>query len=452
MPAWRQVRYSGLVGESARAVNVLSSRWGLPLGVLLLAISVRAAFLLLHPLPLASDALDYDQLGWTLARTGHYATNAGPTAFRAPGYPAAVAGVYHFAGHNPQAVRWVQILFDSLTAFYLYRLLAPRNRAAAAWAGYGWALFPAAVLFSSDLWSETFFTFGAVRFLMLLRDDEPYTDRAAGLLLGALILMKPMMLLVAAALPVVLSCRPSRRAASTILIVALIPVFAWMTRNLIVMGTPALVTSAGANLWIGNHPGATGGYTAPPAIGSSASHADEVASDRTAGAAAIRWIAAHPAQALAVSLRKVALVATSEAELTAGAFTSAHPGVRLRDRYRAVPVVTRVIVSLPSLFLLIIGVLGMASRRHDDAQLEIRIFAALLMAILVSSFVFFGSSRFRFPLMPFFVLFGAQFLGERVPLHQVRRRDTLAAAAVAVLILAIWIAEGVVLFGSPTAA
>jgi hypothetical protein len=49
------------------------------------------------------------------------------------------------------------------------------------------------------------------------------------------------------------------------LLPAAAPVTAWGYRNMVVHGEPVLgSTAAGVNLWIGNHPSATGGYVTPP--------------------------------------------------------------------------------------------------------------------------------------------------------------------------------------------
>jgi hypothetical protein len=280
----------------------------------------------------------------------------------------------------------------------------------------------------------------------LVGRDRIRSDIAAGVVLGALILTKPMTLLFAAALPLALARRPSARPSTAILGVALLPVIAWLVRNLLVMGTPALVTSAGANLFIGNNPSATGGYAAPAEDLADVIADDEVVGDRSAGRAAIAYVASHPGHSLALGARKLMLLSSSEAELAAGAFTRADTGARLRDRYRAVPRWLRALVSLPTLAILLLGVFGLATQ---EAGIAGRLFWALLFAIAASSVVFFGGSRFRFPLMPFLILFGAEFIvGAGSRLRAVSRARIVGAVLACCGIAAVWIGEALVLAGA----
>jgi hypothetical protein len=414
--------------------------------IVALALALRLVFLAAHPGPLTSDARDYDELGWTLAHEGRYAVDGKPTAYRAPAYPAFIAAVYAAAGRRPHLVQTAQAVLDSLTALLLLALLARRNRVAATIAGFAWALFPAAILLANSLFSETLFAFGIVLFAWLVCRDRPGSDLAAGAVLGALILTKPMMLLFAAALPLALSRRSAARPTTAILLVALLPVLAWMGRNVAVMGTPALVTSTGTNLLIGHNPSATGGYAVPAAGAATAPVQDEVRADLEAGARALAYAANDPLRTLGLGVRKVMLLSSSEAELAAGAFTHAATGARLRDRYQALPFWLRTLVSLPTLAILLLGVFGLATR---GAGIETRLFLTLLFAIAISSFVFFGGSRFRFPLMPFLVLFGAEFAaaaGRR--LHVAGRGRIVAAAAACAGVAAVWIGEALVLSGA----
>jgi hypothetical protein len=417
-----------------------------PLAIVALALAVRLAFLLAFPRPLASDARDYDALAWTLTTTGHYAVADGtPTAYRAPGYPAFLAAIYAAVGRHPEAAKAAQAALDALTALLLYALLSRRSRAAALIAGLAWAVFPAAVLFSGQLFSETAFTFGVVALAWLVSRDRAGADALAGLLLGALILTKPMMLLFAAALPFALVKRPSARPTTAILGIAIVPVLAWVARNLLVMGTPALITGAGASLWIGNNPRANGGYAEPAPIEIPAA-TGEMASDRIAGGEALTYIVAHPGATTVLGARKLALLASSEAELAAGAFTRSDTGARLRERYRAVPAWLRAVVNMPTLVILVLGVFGFAA---GPSGIERRLFVALLYAIAASSLVFFGGSRFRFPLMPFLVTYAAGFASGGIQgIREIPHWRLMAAAAICGGIATVWIFEALILSGA----
>lgn len=421
------------------------------LALIVLALAVRLAFTISHQAPLVSDSREYDQLAWNLARTGHYEIDGSPTAYRPPGYPAFIASIYALVGHHPTAALVAQAMLDSLTAVLLYDILRRRNRGAAMAAGIAWAIFPAAVLFSSTLLSESLLTFGLVLFTWLVARDRVRTDWAAGALLGALLLIKPMLMLVFAAfIPLALVKRPSARPATRILAVAIIPVIAWMLRNLLVIGSPVLTTSVGVNLLVGNNAHATGGYMAVAAADADAPTGSERDDDRAAGRRAFAAIAANPVHAFMTAVRKVAYLASSDAELAAGTFGRAEDGARMRDRYRSVPGWLRSVVNTPTAVALLLGILGLAT--SADA-IEERVFHALLGATIISCVVFFGSSRFRFPLMPFLILFGSAFaLEARERLRRASRLRIVMAWGVCLLLTAVWFGEALVLAQGAVAA
>ena len=437
--------------------RLIASRW-LPLAVVGLAFALRVGFVLAHQRPLFSDERDYDQLGWTLAQTGHYSSETGPTAYRSVGYPAFVALIYSFAGRSPLAVKLVQAACDSATAFLLFLVLAPRgwrqstgdrgSRLAAVTAAALWALFPPAILFSNAMLSECLAAFALVGLSYLVDRGFRFGAVVAGLLLGWVILMKPMMLLFAALLPVALHKVRPARFVLTLLIVAFLPVGLWIGRNWAVMHASLLTTSGGINLLIGNNPSATGGYQKLDSIRRRAGGAErEEEADAAARREAWNHIESHPGRALLTGIRKLVVLATSEGELVVGAF-AANPGdqaTRFREKYRSVPIWLHLMVSLPTAAILLLAAFGLATRRPDILD---RSFYALFFAVAASCFVFFGGARFRFPMIPFLMLFGSEFIAggwrRLASTKEVRIALALAAAGV---VAVVWAAEFAVIYG-----
>jgi hypothetical protein len=426
------------------------AKWA-PLGIFGLAFVLRMGLILLHPMPLMSDELDYDELGWTLAQTGDYSADGRPTAYRAIGYPAIVAAVYGVAGRNPVAVKIVQAVCDSLTALLLFSLLVGRDRTAAFCAGVGWALFVPAILFTNQMFSESLFTALLVGFVYVVcksRAPGMGSSSPPGLVLGFLALIKPTMLLFAGMLPMALSRLRPTRANLALLAWACLPVALWIGRNAIVMKAPVLTTSTGINLLIGNNPKSTGGYSTAHGAGTRRPGGSETAADSAARLEALQYISNHPGHFLFNGPRKVLFLVSSESELAVGAFAkdASDRSVRFSEKVRTVPIWLHVVVSFPSAALLVLGTLGLATRGTDPLG---RLFYALLFATAISSFIFFGSSRFRFPLMPFLAMFAAEFVthwGSRLRAFTVGR---IAVAVFACLVYtAVWAGEVYIVYRS----
>jgi hypothetical protein len=69
------------------------------------------------------DAVAYDTIGWNLVQGKGFALKEGePTALRGPIYPAFLAIVYFFSGHNYQAVRVVQIFLNASSALLVFMI------------------------------------------------------------------------------------------------------------------------------------------------------------------------------------------------------------------------------------------------------------------------------------------------------------------------------------------
>ncbi len=368
------------------------SRW-IPAAIFALALLLRLTFIATNPRPLRSDEIDYDNLGWTLATTGSYATDGHPTAYRPVGYPAAIAAVYAVVGHHPAAVTIVQA-----------------DRRAGILAGATWAVLPAAILFASQLFSECLTVFALVLFLHLANAIEisPQRARAVGLHLGFMTLLRPLVsgFFALAAPLALLSKNPARRVA--MLAFVLVPIGLWAARNALVIGAPVITTSVGTNLFIGNRPGATGSYAPVDPTDAPPGGDTELTRDAAAGRAAFQSIQTAPLEAAVRLIKKVAFLLTSEGELVAGHFAGEVPeGTRYRERLRSVPPWLHILVSGPTAIVMILGILGLGSRRPDRIG---RLFYALLFATVLSCAIFFGGSRFRFPLLVLLVGFAAEFV------------------------------------------
>src|ERR1700677_1871986 len=91
-------------------------------------------------------------------------SKTGPTAWLAPVFPYLLAGIFKAFGvystASAIAILALDCLFSALTCIPVY-FIAKRHfgDVTAAWAGWGWALFPYAIFFSADfVWATTLTT------------------------------------------------------------------------------------------------------------------------------------------------------------------------------------------------------------------------------------------------------------------------------------------------------
>ena len=240
-----------------------STRW--LLGLTLLALLVRAAFLLLEPTthPVADEltwtnwaieGLLSDRVSWSPLRTN--------MIFYPPLYVYFIAVPYALF-KTLTAVKWAQIVVSALMvpAIGLVALRTFGRRAGIVAAAMA-ALYPELVWFSVHFWSETLFMlflwWGMER--LLAAEDQGTLSRslAAGVLFGLAILTRETVLyfLPFAALWLGLGRLPGARArGATFLLAGLLCVAPWTYRNWVQFHTFIPVSTAGGlNLYQGNAP------------------------------------------------------------------------------------------------------------------------------------------------------------------------------------------------------
>lgn len=437
-------------------MNTISSRFqSIPRSLLIalaLGLVIRTLFISLHDRSLISDEREYDQLAHNLATRATYAYDVLPTSYRPIGYPAIVGAVYSLFGRHPLAVKFVQGLLDVATAFLIYSLLASRSRRAALLGALLWVTFPPAVFYASFLMSETVFTFLLLLTIVLLVQASPAHHWIAvllGLSMGLLTLMKPgaaLLLIV----PVLLYRRLqlSWRALALTIGFASIVVAPWIVRNWVTFGEFAISSNGGVNLLIGNHPGATGAYNLSfdPAIMAGASN--EFDAEKRASRYAWEYIALHPAPFALNGVKKLAHFFESEGGLLVWAF---HPqpetsSIRFGAKYSQIPLSLSLLTNLPYFLLLLGGLLGFVAAERDVLWWTTLLIGAIWLCIHI---LFFGGSRFHFPLMTVASAYAA--LALITPLSTFRgltsRRRTYWLIA-AGLLLALWTYEGLMVFNA----
>lgn len=223
---------------------------------------------------LASDAAEYDRLGWTLAQAGCYYEQGVATAYRAPGYPFFLSLVYQLCGHTVAVVPWIQLVLGVGIAWLSHGVARKLgvSEAGARLMGVLLVVFPGMLLYTNLLLSELLFVLLLMAGLFQILSARRRWVLSGGGVLGLAILTRPVGVMVIPVLLIYwLTSSASKPKAiqrwSLVLVGCLVVCGPWMMRNDELMDKFTLTTSGGVNFYIGNHEGATFGYQSPdPAL------------------------------------------------------------------------------------------------------------------------------------------------------------------------------------------
>ena len=247
--------------------------------IVLLALAARLMYLVLVvglDSPPEYDGIGYDMIARNLLAGNGFAIET-TTAFRPPGYPVLLAGVYAVTGGSLAAVRTLQAIVGAATALLAYRLAlgASGRLRIALMAALLAALHPVSIYLTGIVYPEVvaclLVTGAAVLLTPMLRDRTLDTGRclAAALLLGAGVALRPAVLAFAGLLTIALAW-PEVRHRKLPLRAALIPLLVllflvpWIARNYRTFGQLIpLATEGGVTFWGGNHPLGNGGHVDP---------------------------------------------------------------------------------------------------------------------------------------------------------------------------------------------
>jgi hypothetical protein len=282
--------------------------------VLAAGLLLRAIWALVIPVVPISDSHAYYVFARMLATCGTYGWQCDqPSAYWPPGTSLLYAALFKAfgPGFGPIVILNMALFAGTtwLTMILAGEWFGPRVAAIAGWL---LALWPSQVQFTTVLASELPFSLGLMGglFLWTRASWPPWrAGLAAGLAFGATALIRPTALLIPALLAVAEVAR-SRRLRPTLVKAAIVyaALFAilapWAARNTHVFGRHVLVsTNGGANLWMGNHEAAGGGYTdLPPEALAIQNEADR---DEYLGQTAKRFIRAHPLRFLQLVVRRL---------------------------------------------------------------------------------------------------------------------------------------------------
>ena len=354
------------------------------------------------------DERDYHWLAKSLLSGNGYADAEGrPTAYRPPGWPLILSGIYSL-WDRPLAAKLFNAVAHAGAAWLLAIMVArisPRGRVLAPLL---FLLYPLSLHVASTLYPQTVGAFLLLAILLLLdsRRRVAAAAVAAGLLFGLLVLAIPAFLLV---VPLILAGmwisdrrRPARLAgrSALFLLCAALVVAPWTLRNARVFGEFIPVsTNSGKNFLLGNSE-----KTRPNSgVNVGLKHyRDEVRglnepeTDARLRQLAIEWIRNHPGAAAKLYVLKTLNYFNFRNELF----------VKSEQNRRNEIIMFVSYYPLLALALLRLGLV----RRYRPSAAEVKLYL-LYFGNAFASAVFFTRLRFRVPFDPILIAIVAVFLG-----------------------------------------
>jgi len=382
--------------------------------ILVLALAVRLVYLTVIVglnSPPTYDGIGYDMLAVHLLRTGTYGVEH-PTAFRPPGYPIFLAGVYLLFGHSYPAVRLVQALLDAVTCLLVYAIGTELfSRRVGLLAALGLSLHPLQVYMVGEFYSETLsFLFQALALWLaarMVRRREGFLPLLVGVFLAATALTRPTATLWLPLMVVWTLIRPfswkARGRDAVLMLMGLALLFTpWVVRNFVVFGEFIPVASlGGVGVWAGNNPLSEGGGMLPDerTWGEGAPEwgwmgwegLSETESSRRFMERGLAWIRDHPLEFAALVPRKLLRL-----------WSPTSFGVQFSRR--ASPLLTAVVLP-PYLVFLALAFWGMwRTRRGWRDQFPLY---ALILGINGLVAITYGATRYGIAMAPVLCLYAA---------------------------------------------
>ena len=342
-----------------------------------------------------------------------------PTALWPVGYPATLALLFLATGPSLLAAKLLNVAFGVGTVWLSYRVARAlfQSERTGRLTALGMAAYPNHVAYTSLTATELPFLFALLLGTwLLLRRRGPLRLPGAGAVFGWGCLIKPIMLFVP--LLMLLAARGRERKLRTarelVVVYAMLAVVVapWTLRNYLAFDAFVLVSNNdGINLLIGNNPIATGGFVREIAEGPALQAAgSELARDRMARDLAVGYIREHPWTTIARVPAKLFHLYAKDVEgfywneLATGVSEAAPPSER--------PLWLLKLASQAA-WIALLGCFALACVRFAiggrPAGFDPRWSFGLWLIAYTSALavVFFGSSRFHFPLVPWMAMYGA---------------------------------------------
>jgi len=339
--------------------------------------------------------------------------NYRPSADQLPFYPMLLAVVYYFS--NNQVSIWVikiiQSIFSSITCLIIYMIAFKLfNQRIAVIAGIISVIYPVFILYTMEIFPETFFTFWLALSVLYLINFRAVPSLKYGLIAGVLLgitllnsnVIFPMIPFIC--LWVLLlkgNWKEKFKWVMLLMVTAFLIVSPWLIRNYFVFGTfPLMKSTMGVNLWLGNNSNATGThfletgkpiYSILPKMFYEGFKFSETEQDKRLYDDAISYIKKNPMHFVKLSLKRFFY------------FTWFPPDNLISKKVK----LYKKIFKLPYGFILISSIIGFILSFKKYPKEVLLIFLLICSVTFLYSIFIVGHLRYRMPIEPYIIIFSS---------------------------------------------
>ena len=387
--------------------------------ILLIAALLRLGAIAEFHSPLISDDKDYDAIARAVVHGDGYSFEGKPTAYRLPAYPLVLAGTYFLFGERHYPVKILQMFFDIGSCLLLYairkKLFSVKVGLLAAAI---LAVYPIQILYVTHLMTETIFTtiFLLIIWVVVEKEHQASTPRY-DLLLGAMIGIGVLIRSPIGLLPLVillyrwrtgLPVRQVFLSGAAMFFAMFLVLSPWLVRNYVQFNRVAVTSNGGVNFWIGNHQNASGSYSFPGTDNPLSTIDDDFQRSEEGVKLAFDFIRSHPAEESVIIGKKFAHFFAADYWLMMTMEYRpewANP-IHAVTVFRQLSLTNAVILHVPYIAVLLLGTFALIFYSHQDEN-AFFFFRTLLLYWLSVHLVFFADARYRFPVVPIFILAAA---------------------------------------------
>ncbi len=393
---------------------------------LLAGFTIRLFWMLwINPEPV-SDATFYLESARSLTEHFSFEKNGIPTAFYPPGYSFILAIMFFLAGDSLAVARFANILFQLISFWILFQMVnkLTGSRKVAIITLWLMVIYPNYIAYTNLIYNESFFSMLMLILVFVWLNTFYFSEKIQtrrwmflSLFLALTVYVKPQAIFIPA-LMLLLFWKFNRNRVKKYLLshlfvylLALMLVAPWMVRNYFVMGKAVFTTVSGYDLLIGNNPFARGNYYLEESYWKQLPYrTDEITYNRVCKSKAIEFIINHPLKAISLWPRKIYYffwpgmdgISWNMVGIDENKYHLIHKIRFLCNGYFVLLVIALVICFI---YLFV-------HKKYTILQL---LSGGLSLYFIFISLIFFGESRFHFPLIPFWMAVVSAGMTELIP-------------------------------------